>query len=73
LGSSIEIPSYTIPYYGTIGGGTESDTDFGINFGGGVDYLLTPQLVLNGEMKFKIAGDWDRFMISAGITYRLGK
>jgi len=72
LGSTVTIK---IPSFFGYGGGehTESDTDFGFNFGGGVDYLLTPQLVLNGEMKFKIAGDWDRFMISAGMTYRLGK
>jgi len=73
LGSTVEIPSYTIPYYGTVGGGSESDTDFGINIGGGADYQLTDKLVLNGELKFKIAGDWDRFMISAGLAYKLGK
>ncbi|MDR0969367.1 MAG: porin family protein [Lentimicrobiaceae bacterium] len=47
-----------------------SDSDIAINLGGGIDYALTDQLVLNGELKYKISGDWDRFIISVGVAYR---
>jgi outer membrane protein X len=47
-----------------------STTDFGFNFGGGVDYSLSKNLFLNAELKYKINGDWNRLLISAGVAYR---
>ena len=52
------------------GNGSHSDTDLVINFGGGVDIKLTNQLVLNGELKYRVGSDFDRFIISAGIAYK---
>lgn len=51
-------------------GASASDTEFGINLGGGVDYLLTDKLILNAEIKYKIGDVWDRLIISAGVAYR---
>ena len=50
--------------------GTYSDSDVCFNIGGGVDFKLTDQLFLNGELKYKIVNHWNRFMIAAGVTYK---
>ena len=50
--------------------GSETGSDVCLNLGGGIDFKLTDVLFLNGELKYKIAGDWNRFIISAGITYK---
>jgi outer membrane protein X len=47
-----------------------SSTDFGLNVGGGIDFKLTEKLVLNGQVKYMIAGDWSRPIVSAGLTYK---
>jgi outer membrane protein X len=52
------------------GGGNNSGSDVCINIGGGVDFKLTDQLSLNGEMKYRISGDYNRFIISIGAAYK---
>jgi outer membrane protein X len=47
-----------------------STTNFGFNLGGGVDWKLSEKLVLNGQLKYMISGDWSRLIISAGVAYR---
>jgi len=52
-------------------GGGGSGTTFGINLGGGAEYKLTDKISVGGELKYRIGfDDWNRFMISAGVTYR---
>ena len=41
-----------------------------ITFGGGLDVMITDKLAFNAEMKYKIVDYIDRFIISAGITYK---
>ncbi len=54
---------------------SESDSNFGLNFGGGVEYDLSEQLALRGGMTFKIAfaegdtGTW--FKLYGGVAYKL--
>jgi outer membrane protein X len=56
---------------GSLGGKqTHSDSDVCVNIGGGVDFKLTDQIYLNGEMKYKIVKNWNRFIISAGIAFK---
>jgi len=45
-------------------------SDLCFNLGGGFDYKLTDQLFLNCELKYRIVEDWNRLLISAGITYK---
>ncbi|MDR1198735.1 MAG: porin family protein [Prevotellaceae bacterium] len=47
-----------------------SSTDFGLNVGGGIDFKLTEKLVLCGQVKYMIAGDWSRPIATAGVTYK---
>jgi outer membrane protein X len=54
-------------------GGYEYDastTDFGFNLGGGIDLKLSEKLVLNAQLKYMIAGEWSRLIISAGVAYK---
>ena len=48
--------------------GPFSSTDFAFNIGGGADYKITDNLILNAELKYKFS-DLNRFLISAGVTY----
>jgi outer membrane protein X len=48
---------------------SDSTSDLGVNLGGGIDYKLKDNLILNAELKYKINGDWTRFIISVGLAY----
>jgi outer membrane protein X len=63
LGSKVNIPSFGL-------GDGVSQSDFGFNIGGGIDYKLTDKMILNTELKYKIAGDWKRLFFSAGVAYK---
>jgi outer membrane protein X len=45
------------------------NSEFGFNFGGGLDFKLTDRLSLNAELKHKIGDMWSRTLISVGVTY----
>ena len=60
--SKIDIAGY--------GSGSTTGSDVCFNLGGGIDLKLTDVLSLNGELKYRVVKDWDRFIISAGITYK---
>jgi opacity protein-like surface antigen len=47
-----------------------SDSDLGLNLGGGIDIKLVGGLMLNGEMKYRAGGTWNRLLLSAGVVYR---
>jgi outer membrane protein X len=47
-----------------------SDSEFGLNLGGGIDFKLSGNLFLNAEMKYKIQSNWGRFIVSAGLAYK---
>ena len=51
-------------------GNSATGSDLCFNLGGGFDYKLTDQLFLNCELKYRIVEDWNRLVISAGITYK---
>jgi outer membrane protein X len=51
-------------------GSSVSTSEFGFNLGGGLDFRLTEQFILNAEVKYKICGTWSRLMLSAGVAYR---
>jgi len=45
-------------------------SDYALYLGGGFDYKLAPSLVGNIELKYEGAEEWNRLLLSAGITYR---
>jgi outer membrane protein X len=72
--SEINVPGIEVPGLGEYGGYSDSvsasASQFGINLGGGEDFKLSEKLVLNGQLKYMIAGNWSRLIISAGLAYR---
>jgi outer membrane protein X len=70
LGTSVNVPSFDLGEWGSYGGGSASDSEFGFNLGGGIDLKLTEKLILNAELKYKIGSTWDRLLVSAGAAYR---
>ncbi|MDR0429976.1 MAG: porin family protein [Tannerellaceae bacterium] len=70
LGSSVSVPSFDLGEWGSYGGGSASDSEFGFNLGGGIDLKLTEKLILNAELKYKLGNTWDRLLVSAGLAYK---
>lgn len=60
LGSKVEIL-----------GVSASDSDFGANLGAGVEFPLSDAIKLNIEGKYQIVKDWNRPVISAGVSFAL--
>jgi outer membrane protein X len=69
LGATASIPDIDLGEWGSLGGSV-STSDVAFNFGGGIDYKLTEQLILNAELKYKISDAWNRLLISAGLAYK---
>jgi outer membrane protein X len=72
---SIEwITSNYVNSWGCVYGGayeaSASTTNFGFNLGGGIDFALSEKLVLNGQLKYMLASDWSRLILSAGVAYK---
>jgi outer membrane protein X len=68
LGTSASA-SVDLGEYGSYGG-SASESEFGFNIGGGIDYNLTDKLILNAELKYKLGSTWDRLLVSAGLAYK---
>lgn len=52
-------------------GFSSSDSDFGLNLGGGVEFPIAEKLKANAEVKYQIVNDFDRPVISVGVAYSL--
>ena len=50
--TTVDVPTYTIPGFGTFGGGSASDSFFGFGAGAGFLYQLGPKLDLDVNAKF---------------------
>lgn len=51
--------------------GLDSKSKFGFNAGAGVEYSLTDKLKVNAEGKYQYVKDYDRPVISVGLSYAL--
>jgi len=69
LGTKVNIPTIDLDDWGIYGGGSASTSEVCFNVGGGIDFKITDKLILNAEVKYKIASDWNRLLLSAGIAY----
>ena len=58
--------------YGGMDFGVDGQTDskFGANLGGGIDYLLSDHLSLNAEVKYQIISHADQVVFGIGASYR---
>ena len=70
LGVKASVPSVDLGEWGSYGEGSASDSEFGFNLGGGIDYKLADKLTLNAGLKYKMCSNWDRFIVSVGLAYK---
>lgn len=70
MGVSVDVPSFDLGGYGTVDGGSASDSEFGLNLGVGADFKLSDIWGISVEAKYKIGGEWSRLIIAAGVTYK---
>lgn len=70
MGVKASIPTFDLGEYGSYGGSSASDTEFGFNIGAGADFKVSEKIIVNAELKYKIGGNWNRFIIGAGVAYR---
>ncbi|GHT37224.1 hypothetical protein AGMMS49574_29800 [Bacteroidia bacterium] len=50
-------------------GDSYGNTDFGINVGAGAEYIIDNSFKIKVEPKYAIINDWNRFVLTAGITF----
>lgn len=46
-----------------------SNSELGVNLGGGIDYKLNSKTILNAELKYKAGDHWNRLLLSAGVAF----
>lgn len=58
--------------YGGMDFGVDGQTDskFGANLGGGIDYLLNDHVALNAEVKYQIISHASQLVFAVGASYR---
>lgn len=66
---SFDTPSYTIPFFGTVGGGSYSETNFGLTPGAGVEFIVAPNVSVGGGLKLHII-DGNYLNASVGVGYK---
>lgn len=59
---------YHNPYFGTVSI-DHSETKFGLNLGGGINFRITPQFSAGVEVKYTIVSDLDQFVPMAHVMY----
>lgn len=53
----------------TVGGESQSDSEVGLNLGGGLQYPLSDGMFLNGQVKYNTP--YEQLVLNAGITFSL--
>lgn len=63
--------TYVSPVYshGPLGD-HKSDGKFGVNLGGGCEYMVTSNLGLNAEIKYSLVSDYDQAVFGVGVVYK---
>lgn len=69
MGVSVDVPTVDLGPFGSYGG-SASDTSIGANIGAGADFKVAESWVVNVEAKYRIGGDWSRFIATAGVAYK---
>ncbi len=55
---------------GVPGGGSHSESKFGLNLGAGAEYPITEKIKVNLEFTYKLVNDYDRSLIGLGVAYK---
>jgi outer membrane protein X len=52
------------------GSSTYTDTHFGVNLGGGVDYLLNDRFTIGLQLKYSLISNFNQFLPSVNVMWR---
>jgi hypothetical protein len=63
---SFDTPSFTIPGFGTVGGGSASETEFTLVLGAGYEVPVSPTFMLDFTGGFNIISDLNHITLRAG-------
>ena len=72
FGIKVDIPDFSFDFGDEvyhIEGGSGSETRFGVNAGGGIEYFVTENFKINAEAKYQYTKDSDWPVISIGAAY----
>ena len=67
---TFDLPSFD--FFGQSIGGSETDTKFGIDLLGGLNYAAGENIDITGEAMYRVVSDIGQFVISGGIIYYFG-
>jgi len=67
---SVTTPAITVPFFGTVGGGSESETRIGINLLGGAEMKLG-NMTGFAQFGYNLVSDFNHFQILAGVMFPL--
>lgn len=70
LGTKVTVPAINVMGYNTPEV-SASDSNLGLNVGGGVEFPISDGIKLNAEFKYQIVKDWNRPVISVGAAFAL--
>lgn len=57
-------------YYDDYDDSDDSVSKFGANLGGGIQYNLTRNLVINAEVKYQLINSFDQLVVGVGLAYK---
>jgi opacity protein-like surface antigen len=66
---SIETPSINIPGFGTIGGGSASESEFSLAVGAGYEMPLSSNVMLDLTGAFNLISDLNHITLRAGVKF----
>ncbi|MBR6296833.1 MAG: outer membrane beta-barrel protein [Treponema sp.] len=49
---------------------SENATRFGANLGGGIQYDITNNFIINAEAKYQLISDLDQVVFTIGLAYK---
>lgn len=69
---NVDTPSVTVPGFGTVGGGSDSETKIGLDLLGGTRYTVGEKVDIIGEAMYRIVSDVGQFVVYGGAVFYFG-
>jgi hypothetical protein len=66
---SLETPTYEIPFFGTVGGGSASSSEFSLAIGAGYELPVGTNMMLDFTGAFNLISDLNHITLRAGLKF----